>query len=107
GFLSAEQLATNGTLLAGHLEQCFGNKFGTRERKIMIRKTQIKRVKPPKKKTSARRIKQQLDLLLRERMLERDNYQCQANGEGGIVSKPGSPISACHVMPKGKWSVLR
>ena len=67
----------------------------------MILRTQLKRGKPPKKKTSARRIKQQLDLLIKAQMLERDGPACLRCKKSNVV------LQAAHVHSKGKYPRLR
>src|SRR5690349_15956172 len=67
----------------------------------MIRRSQIKRRKGPRKKTSARRLKQQLDLIIREQMLERDGHACLRCKKSNVV------LQAAHVHSKGKYQRLR
>ena len=61
----------------------------------MIRRTAIKRGK-----TSARKLRQSFDLLIRERILERDGRRCVRCGAEGS-------LAASHVFPKGKYPRMR
>lgn len=66
----------------------------------MIRRTPLKRGKAPRKKTSARKLKQQADLLVKAQVLERDGNQCVRCG--GTYA-----LCAAHVYPKGKYPRMR
>lgn len=65
----------------------------------MIR-TAIKRRKPIRRKTSARRVKQQADLVVKDLVLIRDNGRCVRCG--AITN-----LHAAHVYPKGRYPRLR
>jgi hypothetical protein len=74
----------------------------------MIRRTPIKRGKSPKRKTSARKLKQEIDLLIKAVVLKRDNYRCVASGEAGVkCNEAERGLQAAHILPKGKYPRLR
>lgn len=66
----------------------------------MIRRTPLKRGKPPKKKTSARKLKQQCDMIVRTKVFERDGDACCRCGTD-------DNLQAAHVYPKGSYPRLR
>lgn len=63
-------------------------------------RTGVKRRKSPKKKTSAHRLKQECDALVRERVFERDGNKCVRCGRIDT-------LAPSHVYPKGKYQRLR
>ena len=69
----------------------------------MKRRTPIKRGKPPRKKTSARKLKQRLDLLVKEFAHERDGQICLRCKK----SREQVVLQAAHVDGKGKYVRLR
>jgi hypothetical protein len=71
-----------------------------------MKRTPLKRGKPPKRKTSARKMKQELDLAIKFQVLFRDGHQCVV-GENGARCKATSNLHAAHVRPKGKYPRLR
>lgn len=70
---------------------------------FMIRRTPLKRGKPPRKKTSARRLKQQIDLIVKELVHERDGQMCLRCKK----TRENCVLQAAHVDGKGKYVRLR
>jgi 5-methylcytosine-specific restriction endonuclease McrA len=66
----------------------------------MIRKTKLRRGKPPKKKSSRRKAMQELDLLVKAKILERDGHQCVRCGAT-------QNLQSAHVFPKGTHPRMR
>lgn len=68
----------------------------------------IKRRKAPRRKTPARKLKQQIDLIIKQKAHERDGG-CVARGQAGVdCHRNGFPIlQAAHILPKGKHQRLR
>jgi 5-methylcytosine-specific restriction endonuclease McrA len=56
--------------------------------------------KKPRRKTSARKLKQKCDLLVRELVFARDGYKCVRCGKT-------DNLQAAHVLPKGLYQRLR
>lgn len=69
----------------------------------MIRRTPLKRGKAPRKKTSARKLKQKLDLLVKQFVHERDGDICLRCKK----SRQLIVLQAAHVHGKGKYPRLR
>src|SRR5437868_924338 len=67
---------------------------------LFVHRLRMVKRTPIRKKSSARKVKQQADLLVREKVFQRDERRCVRCGNSAV-------ICASHVYPKGKYPRLR